>query len=56
MAQPTNIEKMKKIAALDDPEEAHSEADDLLLKLVRKHVPNGNAIAAEYNKIEKWYG
>lgn len=36
-------------------EVAHSDADELLCRLVRKYVPNGRKIVEEFHSIDKWY-
>ncbi len=44
------IEELKKLQVNDDKEQAHIDADDLLLE----HISD-EEISEEYNKIDKWY-
>ncbi len=39
----------------DDAEEAHWQADALMLKLIKEHVPDSLPFRKLYAKMEKWY-
>ncbi len=41
--------------ANDDPEEAHLEADALMLKLIKEHVPDSLRFRKAYKEMLKWY-
>ncbi len=44
------IERLERLASLNDRESAHGEADDALIEYI-----NDPEIAAAYSAIEKWY-
>ena len=50
MTREEAIEELKKLADLDDPEEAHIRADLILLELL-----NDYEVAKAYGAIGKWY-
>lgn len=47
------IEKLKELAAIDDPEMAHGEADDLICTFLTD-LGHSDVVEA-YENIEKWY-
>ncbi len=38
-----------------NPAETHSLADDLLVELVRSHIPDSEAFLDLYGEMDKWY-
>ena len=53
MIEQEAINELKDIQKLGDIEIAHSQADDILCKLL---ISRGyEKVVAEYNKVDKWY-